>query len=88
MLLSEDQAFVDPQFANSMAWPFGSLTIDNFASNGFIGCATLAGDDVPAALTALAEANQLTTYELDGEEHRILARPLIPGETPCAMLER
>ena len=87
VLLSEDQGFVDAEFANTIEWPFGDLTIDDFASNGFIGCATLEGDAVGPAVEALAQANSVTTYELEGTEHRILARPLLPGETPCAMLD-
>jgi hypothetical protein len=87
VLLNEDQGFVDPEFANTLEWPFGELTVDDFASNGFIGCATLEGAAVGPAVEALAQANSVTAYELDGSEHRILARPLLPGETPCAMLE-
>ncbi len=86
VLLSEDQGFVDPEFARTLPWPFGELTIDDFASNGFIGCAVLEGDAVAPAVEALAEADATSSYELDGTAHRILARPLLPGETPCDVL--
>jgi len=86
-LLDPEQSFVDPQFANTLPWPFGSLTIDDFAGNDFVGCATLDGADATAAVAALVEANSVTTYELDGEEHRIMVRPLLPGERPCSMLD-
>ena len=86
MLLNEGPA--DPQFANSMPWPFGDLSIGDFVGNGFLSCATIDGARVPGAVAALAGANSMTTYELDGQEHHVLARPLIPGEKPCAMLDR
>lgn len=87
VLLDEDQGFVDAEFANTVAWPFGDLTIDDFESNGFVSCAVLEGAAVAGAVAALGEANSVSTYELDGAEHRILARPLLPGERPCAMLD-
>lgn len=87
VLLDENQGFVDPDFATTIEWPFGDLTIDDFTSNGFIGCATLEGDAVGGAVEALAGADASTSYELDGTAHRILARPLLPGERPCAMLD-
>lgn len=86
VLLSDDQVFVDAEFANTIDWPFGDLAIADFESNGFLSCTTLEGDAVAAALEALGGANGTTLYALDGAEHRILARPLLPGEAPCSML--
>jgi hypothetical protein len=88
LVMLENAAPADPQFANSRPWPFGDLTIGDFVGNGFLSCATIDGAAAANAVAALAGANSVTTYELDGTEHHVLARPLIPGETPCAMLDR
>jgi hypothetical protein len=88
LVMLGNDAPADPQFANSIPWPFGDLTVDDFEGNGFLSCANIDGDaaiDTPAAMAA---ANSVTTYELDGQEHHVLVRPLLPGEKPCAMLER
>ncbi len=89
VLLDPERSFVDPQFANTIDWPFGDLTIGDFVSTGLVGCVTIDGEAAAAAtVTALSEANSVTTYLLDGEEHRVLVRPLLPGEAACAILEQ
>ena len=86
VLLPEEEALVDPEFINVLPWPFDGVTLDDFDSNGFLGCTTIEGTPAANAIAALATANSVTIYRLDAQEHRVLARPLLPGEPGCAML--
>ena len=74
----------DPQFHNVQPWPFpagfGDLAQ---ASLPEWRCATYQGDQAAQLLSVLGSANQVTTFDLDGTEYRIIGRPLLPGEAGC-----
>ena len=76
--------FVDPDLSETMPWPL-DIVPDDFGQEGRFNrpCAVLTGGAATAALTALAEGNQATIWDLAGTELQILARPLLPGEPGC-----
>ena len=69
-----------------VAWPGPPFaTAPEVGSTG-LGCLVVEGDALDPVLETLAEATTLTPFVEDGEEHQVVARPLLPHETGCADL--
>lgn len=74
----------DPEFPDTRPWPLpdppGALGPTDF--DGWE-CAVYEGEEAQRLIHLFSDATQVTTWTHDGVEHRILARPLLPGETGC-----
>lgn len=55
-------------------WPLGDLPT---------GCSVIRGSDLPSALAAAQQANQLTRWRSGAETYGLVFRPLLPHETSC-----
>lgn len=55
-------------------WPLGDLPP---------GCSVIRGSDLPSALAAAQQANQLTRWRSGAETYGLVFRPLLPHETSC-----
>jgi len=75
----------DPEFPDVRPWPLprrpDELTVDS--ATGWA-CAVYDGEDATALLAVFSPATRATVWQLGGSTYRILARPLLPGETGCS----
>ena len=68
---------------NGGTWPLTITPDEMNAEVAAFSCTTLTGDDVAAAVEALAGTTSMTLWDLDGVEYQILARPLLPQQEGC-----
>lgn len=67
-----------------MDWPLPDRPLGSFGEAGeFARCGTVEGADAEAVVAAARRANQLTPWRSDGEEWRLIFRPLLPDESGC-----
>ncbi|MGH8927380.1 MAG: hypothetical protein ACRDWH_03445 [Acidimicrobiia bacterium] len=87
VLASVPLAPPEPQFANVKPWPL-PVAFEQMADIGFgWRCASYEDGEVQALLAQFADANQTTTWDDAGTEYTIRAKPLFPGQEPCARLD-
>jgi hypothetical protein len=71
---------VDAELAEpAVDWPLATPP----TVTGDFPCTLIEGDDVGTLGAALATANELTPWIIDGEEYAIAFRPLVPGDAGC-----
>ncbi len=78
-----DGGFTDPQFANELPWPLATDPREFPPSPFGLPCGVVDGADAATLLAALGEANQATSWDVDGELVFLPMRPLLPGENGC-----
>ena len=73
-----DPAALDP-VQPAADWPLATAP----TTTGDFPCTLIEGDDVATLAPALADANELTPWTIDGETYAIAFRPLVPGDPGC-----
>ncbi len=70
--------------SETLPWPL-SITPDDFEPEGEFAapCHVLIGEAAATALQAFESANSVTVWDYQGEQYRLVARPLLPGEPGC-----
>jgi hypothetical protein len=67
--------------AQILDWPLGAPVGE---PAGGYQCLLVQGDDLDVLLLLAEQADSLTTWLIDGVEHRALFRPVLPGEDGCS----
>jgi hypothetical protein len=65
------------------AWPGPAFPVRPDAWG--LSCVAVIGEELDAVLTAAADATTATPWLADGQRYRVWLRPLLPGETSCAL---
>ena len=67
------------------AWPLNTTPDDLPIADDVhsLACFTVEGEEAEAALSALGAADSVTTWDFEGTEYRLLARPLLPHQDGC-----
>lgn len=60
-------------------WPLATAP----DTDGELPCTVIEGADAETLMDALAGANQLTPWVIDGEQYSMAFRPLVPGDRGC-----
>ena len=75
---------LDPQQMTSAGpWPFGFDPSDRSSEVAGFWCLTVEGEEARAVIEVLDDADAMTTWEVDGTDYRVLARPLLPHQEGC-----
>ncbi len=82
-VILSDPTPVEEGFEDVRPWPL-DVAPDDFTEVSFtMPCIVLEGADADAATAVFNDATQVTNWELEGAEYRLLPRPLFPGEEGC-----
>jgi hypothetical protein len=67
------------------AWPLNTTPDDLPIADDVhsLACFTVENEEAEAALSALGAADSVTTWDFEGVEYRLLARPLLPHQDGC-----
>ena len=75
---------LDPQqLRNAGAWPLGVTPNEMSSQVAGFSCTTIDGEAAATLTDTLTDADAMTTWTYEGNELRILARPLLPHQDGC-----
>ena len=84
VVFSQAAGELDPAEVRSAgSWPFDFTISDMTSEVAGYACLTLDGEEANAVADVLDGADSMTVWDLDGTDHRVLARPLLPHQDGC-----
>lgn len=84
VVFAQEAHRLDPeQLTSAGPWPFDFDRFDGTSDVAGFWCVTIEGAEANVAAEVLSGADSMTTWELDGVEHRVIARPLLPHQDGC-----